>query len=546
MKPKILILLFIAGLVISILPMLVQTNPGYMDAEYYYANGLRLFDGYGFTQPFIWNYLNGPLTIPQPSHTYWMPLTSIAAFLGMTIFNARSFMAARTIFILLSVLIPVLTYLISYTISKNNKIALFAGGIALFPGFYLPYLSITDSFSLYMVIGSLLLLLILKIDSLNRKFHRTFYLLLLGVLAGLMHLARADGLIWIIFIIIFIINFEWRNKNKHMLSPVKNIYLAIIINIGILLIGYFCVTGFWYMRNYELYGAFYPPGGSKGLWLTDYNQLLSYPSDQLNFAHLLNYGWKNIVADRISALWDNLKTALGVQMNVFLLPLIIMGLYKFRKNFRIMYIAILWMLLLVAMSFVFPYAGARGGFFHSGAAFQPFLWAMAAEGFYKLIEYGSNKRKWNFNQAFNFLGIGFILIIIVFTGYVYKIKVVGTDQSQIMRWNQPWKEYEDIYQFIDTYDHGSDQTVLINNPPRYYLVSGKNAVVIPDGDLDTLMEVAHLFNAKYLILEKAHVSGLEFIYNDSAASEALTYLGMTGTQRYFQLIDIIMSGDEWK
>ena len=204
MKPKILLSLFIVGLVISMLPVLIQTSPGYMDAEYYFANGLRLFDGYGFTQPFVWNYLNGPLTIPQPSHTYWMPLTSITAYLGMAIFNVRSFIAARTIFILLSALIPVLTYLISYTISKNNKIALFAGGIALFPGFYYPYLSLTDSFSLYMVIGSLILLLILKTDSFDTRFFRTIYPLLLGILSGLMHLARADGLLWIIFMPLFL------------------------------------------------------------------------------------------------------------------------------------------------------------------------------------------------------------------------------------------------------------------------------------------------------------------------------------------------------
>ena len=98
----------------------------------------------------------------------------------------------------------------------------------------------------------------------------------------------------------------------------KSVYLGLVLNIGILLLGYFAVTGFWYMRNYELYGALYPPGGSKALWLTDYNQLLSYPSDQLNFAHWIDYGWKNILADRIKALGNNLLTTLYVQANIFL------------------------------------------------------------------------------------------------------------------------------------------------------------------------------------------------------------------------------------
>ena len=535
MKPKNLLLLFIAGLILSMLPVLIQTNPGYMDAEYYYANGLRLFDGFGFTQPFVWNYLNGPLTIPQPSHIYWMPLTSIAAFLGMAMFNARSFIAARTIFILLNALIPVLTYSISYTISKNNKIALFAGGIALFPGFYFPYLSITDSFSLYMVIGGLFILLILRVDSFNKGFYRIIYPLILGVLSGLLHLARADGLLWLIFAIIFMLVYELINRKKTVLNPVNNVYLGLALNIGILLITYFAVTGFWYIRNYELYGAIIPPGGSKTLWLTDYGQMASYPSNQLNFAHWIDYGWKNILADRIDALIINLGTTLYVQTEVILLPFIIAGIYKYRKNFRISYITLLWVLLLIAMSFVFPYAGKRGGFFHSGAAYQPFLWAMAAAGFDGFVGFGCAKRKWNFNQAFNVLGIGFVLIMIFYTGFVFIKKVVGIEQSQVLLWNQSWEQYEDIYQFIDTHDQSSDRTVLTDNPPRYYLVSGDNAAVIPNGDLDTLLEVAHLFNAKYLILEKVHVPGLDFVYQNPMVTESLTYLGMTGDTKIFSI-----------
>ena len=214
---------------------------------------------------------------------------------------------------------------------------------------------------------------------------------------------------------------------------------------------------------------------------------------------------------------------------------IIIGLYKYRKNFRIMYITLFWVLLLMVMSFVFPYAGSRGGFFHSGAAYQPFLWAMAAEGFNGLVENGCVKRKWNFNQAFNILGIGFILIMVFYTGFVLKIKVIGSEGSQGLLWNQSWEKYEEIYQFIDTHDQSLDQTVLINNPPRYYLVSGDNAVVIPNGDLDTLLEVAHLFNAKYLILEKVHVPGLDFIYKNPTDTESLTYLGMTGDTKIFSI-----------
>ena len=56
-----------------------QDAPGYMDADYYYAIGLRLNRGYGFSEPFLWNYLDNPNGIPHPSNTYWMPLPSVLA-----------------------------------------------------------------------------------------------------------------------------------------------------------------------------------------------------------------------------------------------------------------------------------------------------------------------------------------------------------------------------------------------------------------------------------------------------------------------------------
>jgi hypothetical protein len=44
----------------------LQPVPGYMDAEYYYAGAIRLHEGYGFTQPFLWNYLDEPAGLPHP------------------------------------------------------------------------------------------------------------------------------------------------------------------------------------------------------------------------------------------------------------------------------------------------------------------------------------------------------------------------------------------------------------------------------------------------------------------------------------------------
>ncbi len=57
--------------------------PGYLDGDYYFGGGIRLAEGKGFTEPYLWNYLDDPAALPHPSHTYWMPLASIVAAGGM-------------------------------------------------------------------------------------------------------------------------------------------------------------------------------------------------------------------------------------------------------------------------------------------------------------------------------------------------------------------------------------------------------------------------------------------------------------------------------
>jgi len=91
--------LFLFALLISGLVAFFQTSPGYMDADYYYAGGVRLAEGQGFTEEILWNYLDNPDGLPHPSHAYWMPLASLAAALGMIITGSTEFWAGILVFL---------------------------------------------------------------------------------------------------------------------------------------------------------------------------------------------------------------------------------------------------------------------------------------------------------------------------------------------------------------------------------------------------------------------------------------------------------------
>ncbi|NMC14985.1 MAG: hypothetical protein GYA34_19125, partial [Chloroflexi bacterium] len=106
--------LFVLEIVIILVVGSFQKSPGYMDAEYYYSGGIRLAEGYGFSEEILWNYLDDPQGLPHPSHGYWMPLASILSAIGMIILNKVSFNAGKIVLILIASFIPIVTTAISF------------------------------------------------------------------------------------------------------------------------------------------------------------------------------------------------------------------------------------------------------------------------------------------------------------------------------------------------------------------------------------------------------------------------------------------------
>ena len=99
MKPRHYFFIFLIGLIVRIGVGLLQNNPGYMDADYYFIGGRNLAEGNGFSEFVIWNYLDNPSKIPHPSDGYWMPFASILAAIGMILTQSQQYFShivART------------------------------------------------------------------------------------------------------------------------------------------------------------------------------------------------------------------------------------------------------------------------------------------------------------------------------------------------------------------------------------------------------------------------------------------------------------------
>lgn len=379
MRKKDYFLLFISGLIIGSIMQYLRPYTGYMDADYYFATAREIHSGHGFIQNFLWNYLDNPSGLPHPSFTYWMPLSALVSAFGLWIFQQDGLLFARLPFVLIFSFVPVLTGFIGYRLSSSRFDGWLAGLLSLFCGFYLRYITEPDSFSILMILGpAIILLLCMEQD----RWERWVIPLVIGILSGLIHLTRADGLIWIAAAGIGIIIPIFKNDpmNRKNTEVGSRLIRKGITQIALLCIGYLLLTFPWYLRNLEIYHSVFPPGNFRTTLITEYDQMFSYPATLITLTGWWNQGLSKILANMISAIGTNLTTAVVIQGNIILLPFAIVGIVKRRSKIDAKVTIFVWFILFLAMSVIFPFAGKRGGYLHSIAALQPMLWVYGILG----------------------------------------------------------------------------------------------------------------------------------------------------------------------
>jgi hypothetical protein len=495
MKKSNLLLLFLLGLFIAIVASIWVDVPGYMDAEYYYANGIFLESGLGFREEFIWNYLNDPSGLPTTSHQYWMPATSIISSLSMAIFGT-GFKMAQIPFILLTGFVPPISAAIAYKLHKDERLAGISGLLAVFSGFFLPRMVTTDTFAIYMILGAGAFWYMS--EAVMKRQEKLW--IVVGLAAGLAHLSRVDGVL-LLGIAILAIWLMMENRLK---------------TTAFFLLGYLLIMLPWWLYNLDATGTIMSPNSTKVLWTLSYDELFSYPSAKLTIEHWLNAGIGEIVRVRLDALLQNIQSLVLVNGMVFLGPFMVIGAVRFKERPLIRLCAGYLGLLLIIMSFIFPFAGARGGFFHSASAVMPFLWVLAPIGLDESIKFGAEKRGWDLIGAQKVFGAAAVILALSMTVGLFYIRVIGPGGEETI-WSSSHAVYESVDQWFKNSDL-EDQLVAINNPPGFYVASGMQSVVIPDGGLRELREVIELFGVEWVVLDSSNPGLMDLYENPGMVS----------------------------
>ncbi|MBK8021344.1 MAG: glycosyltransferase family 39 protein [Chloroflexi bacterium] len=447
--------------------------PSYTDAYYHFNAAHRLAAGQGLTDPYIWTYIGAASALPMPSHLYWMPMTSVLSGVSMTLLNAPgSYVAAQVPLMLLFWLTACVGYVLGWRLGGSGRHAWVSGLLTLLSPFFVRYWGATDTFAPYAFFGSACLLL--TGAAIQRP--RLWLWAGCGALAALAHLTRADGLLLLLVAAVFALtsNAALRTRLGHLV---------------VLVAAYLAVMSPLLVRNLQAIGAPLPLGGTQAIWFREYNDIFSYPPDA-SMERFFADGPALLWETRREALVNNLATVIAVEGVVVLLPLMLLGLWRRRRD-RFLHPFVLYALgMHLAMTFIFPYPGYRGGLLHSAAALIPFWSALAVIGLDSAVEWLSRRRRgWRTGTAASFFSAGMVLLaaaLAVF--YASSGRVAPASETPAL--------YAELQAVLP-----EGVRVLFDDVPELYYFTGLGGATLPNSPPAAILEIARQYDIDFLVLK---------------------------------------------
>lgn len=497
------LLLFLLALAVNATLAALVNIPGYPDAYYYFNGGQRLLQGYGFTDPYLWNYLAAPDALPAPSHTYWQPLPSLLAWLGMRLFGP-TFDAAQVPFVLMASALPLVTYRVARELGGARRQAIIAALLTIFTGYYLIFWTNTEAFAPFALSGSLALLMVAR----ARRAGWAWMWLAAGALSALGHLSRADGPL---LLLVALLMAAWPGRGTK----------AALRAVALTLVGYLVLMAPWLARNLAVLGRPLPTGGLDALFLTGYDDLFLFGTQPTLRAYLAS-GLPTILSGKARALLSALATFVGVHNLVFLTPFTLIGWRRRWRDPLLVPAGVYGLALYAAMTLAFTFPGPRGGLFHSGGALLPFIFSVAVLGLDDALDWIARRRPaYRPREASRVFGAAFVGLAVLVSLYLVVARVVGLGSPGV-----DWNRQDAVYAEIGDYLAGAgagDARVMTNNPPGFYYHTGQGGVPLPAGDEAMLLDAARTYGVTYVVVDRNVVPALWPLYEDGPASDALQW-----------------------
>ncbi len=464
-------------------------RPDFTDAYYHYNIAERVAQGDGFVTDHFWSYVGQPpVTDPPriegPSHTYWMPLTTLVSGLSMMLLNQpQSFAAAQLPHALAMAGALYLTYVLGLRFGQARRHGIIAMLMLAAGGYYVNFWGSTDTFALYALIGSWALYLLGR--GLQRPAAWTFAAV--GVLAGLGHLTRSDGLL-LLLTGYAALGWAW------LLCPADRLRFGQVLRFAVLMtLPYLLVMLPWALRMLDVVGAPLPVGGLSTAFMTNYDQLFAYPFDM---------GPQDLFAEGIGAFletrWIGLSTSvqgfIGVQGYIVLTPLMLIGLWVKRGAFTAP-LMLFALGLHAAMILIFPLPGFRGTLLHAAIALMPWWTALSVVGLDSSIDWIARRRRhWRPRTAKRVFSVGLVATVCLLSAII---------------WKGPYAlKTPDFYAEVDAL-LPADARIMTTDPAELAFWIGRGGAATPNNDMMRIRDVARDYGLDYFL-----VSGIVYDPDD--------------------------------
>jgi 4-amino-4-deoxy-L-arabinose transferase-like glycosyltransferase len=532
------------GLLVRGLTAALFDQPGYIDAAYYYDVAKNIATGHGLTEDFILTYLTPASSVVHTSNLYWMPLASFIIVPFFLLFGV-SWHVAQIPNVLLGGSLPLLAYWLGWDRCKSRRFALGAALLTLCAGFYYPlYIVFTDNFGLYAWTAGLALLFLGQgAQGNSRRFA------LAGLWIGLAHLSRADApLLLVIALLVFAASRcrAWHARRQQTAATNAPAAALPWASLAALLALYLLVMAPWFARNLLIAGAILPPGGTKTIWLTTYNDFFSYGKD-LSVQSYLAWGWGNILLSKLHALGQNAFAILAI-LEFVPAPFAAIGLWRWRRSLQALPFLLYLVLLYLGLSLVFTFPSQRGTLLHSFLPLLPFLSLATIVGLDSVIDWLARRRPSPLSQRRAATRRRVYLTATILLSAVLSLSILVANTQT---WDKTYHLYQQAGQMVAR-DYsslnaagkksGQDASTnvlpitLVTDPPDYYLATGQHAIALPDQAIPVILQAADHYAAGYLLLEALHSQAQDALWNGTEHSPRLVLLWSTPAVRLYRIV----------
>ncbi len=553
-------LLFGAAVLFRLALALLFSQPGYADAYYYSNIAEALWQGRGFREDYIWNYLARPLPeglLNNPGSTYWMPLTSVLIFLCYTLTGGPSFLASQLPNILLSAALAPLAYYLATDIfgpqdERGLRYGWFCGGMLIFCGLYAPYFSLPDNFAPFALFSSSFLICTYKALRLPHGARRaaTSWMAAAGFAAGLAYLTRVDGVILLAAAFLAWLLYRFGFRQPTALTFSGQLVMGLVFGLTITP---------WVLHNLAATGQPFPGGGIKVLFWREYNDFFTYQKN-LDLAYYLNqadpspnWGIGPLFGSKLNALLDNLWI-IG-RGALFLTPLFVLGLFSgvggkteggrrkaedgeqgfipkesetaihsqrerdrdleletsvlspkslalstqhsaLWKHPEFLHFVVYIILLYLAMSLAFTFPSTRGSVFHSSGGLLPFIFLVSAVGLDTVISWLGKVSR---PKAEKRRQRSYSLIILL----AFALISVGFAFTLRNDWDADYREIKAVDSWLRA-NGAASAVVMVPDAPAYWYVNHRPVLAATSDPLSVNLELARRYGATYFMATPSH------------------------------------------